>query len=247
MPDILLLRFDAPLVSFGGPIVDNRGVVQDYPPLSLLAGLLGNALGFDHRDVDPLTELQSRLRYAVRCDRPGTKLTDFQTVALGQSHLVDTGWTTRGRPEGRAGASGEDTHIRYRDFVADSVHTLAITLTPQDPSPDLDALEQALHEPARPLFLGRKSCLPATPILLGRTTAPTLLAGLRRVPPLPSVRREPIGAARARAWWPADEAATPESRLLAVTDHRDWANQILSGRRWIREGVIALGEDVGGH
>jgi len=37
--DILLLRFDAPLMSFGGPIVDNHGIIQTYPALSMLMRL----------------------------------------------------------------------------------------------------------------------------------------------------------------------------------------------------------------
>ena len=49
MRDALILRFDAPLMSFGGPMVDHNGVVQDFPPTSLLTGLIGNALGYEHR------------------------------------------------------------------------------------------------------------------------------------------------------------------------------------------------------
>ena len=41
MIEVLLLRFDAPLMSFGGPIVDQRGVTRDFPAASMLAGLIG--------------------------------------------------------------------------------------------------------------------------------------------------------------------------------------------------------------
>lgn len=240
MPDILLLRLDAPLVSFGGPMVDNRGVIQDCPPLSLLTGLLANALGYEHGDVERLAALQSRVRYAVRCDRAGTRLVDFHTVDLGQDFLVGTGWTTRGRPEGRAGASGEETHIRYREFLADSVHTVALALEPSDSPPDIDAVERALQEPARPLFIGRKCCLPAVPILLGRTAAPTLLAALRAAPRVDPSRSDRPRESPLRAWWPADEDGDEDSRLIPVTDERDWENQIVTGRRWVREGTVRL-------
>ena len=45
MVDALLLRLDAPLMSFGAPMVDSNGVIQEFPALSMLTGLLGNALG----------------------------------------------------------------------------------------------------------------------------------------------------------------------------------------------------------
>ena len=39
----LVLVLEAPLMSFGGVAVDNFGVIDDFPALSMLTGLLGNA------------------------------------------------------------------------------------------------------------------------------------------------------------------------------------------------------------
>ncbi len=239
--DALLLRFDAPLMSFGGPIVDNRGVIQDHPTLSMVVGLLGNALGYDHRDSDALQSLQRRLRMAARCDRPGERLTDFQTVDLGQDFLVDTGWTTRGAVERRAGGSArEATHIRTRQYLADAVYTVAVTLDPPDSAPTLDALAVALDAPERPLFLGRKPCIPATRLLLGRVSAPSLRGALRRryAPVDPARDADPISAI---GWWPAEEG-NEGGALVAVTDERDWTNQIHGGRRLVRHGPIDIEE-----
>ena len=95
---VLLLRFDAPLVSFGAPMVDHNGIVQSFPALSMLAGLLGNALGWDHRDAVKLAVLQERIRYAARIDRRGEPLVDYQTVDLGQQWMLPrrAGWTRNG-------------------------------------------------------------------------------------------------------------------------------------------------------
>ncbi len=229
----LLLRLDAPLVSFGSVAVDNRRPIQEYPPLSLLTGLFGNAFGYDHRDAEKLQRLQERLRYAARCDRRGAKITDFQTVDLGQDHLVATGWTTRGEPEMRGGASSEDTHIRYRDYWADSVHTIAVALEPAGESPDLATLKRALTEPERPLFIGRKACLPAAGIVLGMREASSLREALEAEPRIERARWDDPDAAPTPlpAWLPDGEAVTPESRRMAVTDERDWSNQIVVGRR----------------
>jgi len=253
MIDAIILRFDAPLISFGGVVIDNNGVTRTFPARSMLAGMLGNALGYDHRDAAAVQALQTRIVYAVRCDRPGELLQDFQTVDLSQPFLWQ-GWTTRGRVQERAGEGGNEirslmratqrgeplprtektTHIRYRDYLADAVYTVALELKPPDADPDAARLEAALRAPARPLFIGRKPCLPAEPILLGRYPADDLRTALVRAPLSPRAS----DSRRLRAWLPADG---PHVRgALPVTDDRDWTNQIHVGRRFIREDFIEV-------
>ncbi len=240
--EALLLRLEGPLMSFGGPMVDQQGVIQDHPGLSLLTGLLGNALGYDHSESERLQDLQGRLNYAVRADRPGQKITDYQTVDLGQDHLVGTGWTTRGEPIERGkGEATEGTHIRFREYLADGRYLVAISLAKGTPS--LDDLARALAEPARPLFLGRKTCLPAAPLMLRRVTVPSLLTALETEPWLRATgsTTPAEGAPQSvSAWWPRHEGAPASSREVAVTDERDWLNQIHTGRRVVRHGVIAI-------
>lgn len=237
MLDVLLLRFDAPMLSFGGVQVDQRGVTREFPARSMLAGLLGNALGYEHGDFERLQRIQQRLRYAVRRDRAGVQVVDFHTVDLGQDFMRQ-GWTTRGTAESRGGGSArEGTHIRYRHYLADALYTLALTLAPKDEVPTLDAVDAALREPERPLFIGRKCCLPAAPLLLGRTNAVSLLAALRSVPN----EAERGDGMITSAWWPADEGdAGLGSHMIPVSDERDWANQVHVGRRFLREGRIEL-------
>jgi CRISPR system Cascade subunit CasD len=243
MLDVLLLRLDAPLMSFGGVVVDNRGVTLDFPLLSMIAGFLGNSLGYDHRDAERLSALQVRLRYAVRCDRPGQRVTDYQTVDLGQDHLVDTGWTTRGAREERGkGVATSGTSIRYREYWADAVYTVVVTLSPAEGSPDVVALERALQEPERPLFVGRKTCLPAAPMLLGRTTATSLRAALEAVPRIAPERSRDGATATLTAWLPEGEDAGSDWREIPVTDERDWENQIVVGRRLVRQTRLTLRE-----
>lgn len=233
MIDAIILRFDAPLISFGGVVVDNNGVTRMFPAGSMLTGLLGNALGYDHGDAASLEALQGRLAYAVRCDRPGELLTDFQTVDLSQPFLA-RGWTTRGVSQGRAGAEATrtGTHIRRRDYLADAIYTVALALDPPHVDPAAGRIEAALRAPARPLFIGRKPCLPAAPIFLQRVEAETLRAALVAAP-----RADRAGDQRDfRAWFPA--AGPSERGALPVTDTRDWTNQIHVGRRFVREDRI---------
>lgn len=234
---VLVLRFDAPLVSFGAPAIDQNGVVQSFPALSMLTGLIANALGWDHRDIDKLEDLQNRLRYAARSDRRGESLLDYQTVDLGTEWMVaeNAGWTTRGRIAERAGASGEATHQRYRHYRADSIHTVAVTTVGNGP-PSLDDLATALREPMRPLFIGRKCCLPAAPLLLDVVEAASLVGVLIQTP---RARRADHGLLPA-CWWDGDDdgGSQDASRVVPVSDERDWRNRVHVGRRLMREGHV---------
>lgn len=244
--DALILRFDAPLMSFGAPIVDNRGEIQPYPALSMMTGLLGNALGYDHSEFDRLDRLQERLRYAVRQDRRGQQIQDYQTVDLSKPYMDDDrAWTTRGEIESRAGGSASaGTHIRYRDYWADAIYTVALTLDPAGEAPTLGAVAESLRHPARPLFIGRKTCLPAGPLFVERQSASGLVEALRRAPLAARASKRD----RYPAWWPThpeagrpdDEVPVEENMREPVTDRRDWANQIHTGERWIVHGSIQL-------
>jgi CRISPR system Cascade subunit CasD len=247
--DTLILRFDAPLISFGAPIVDSHGVIQPYPALSMMTGLIGNALGIDHRESDRLQRLQERLRYASRRDRKGRQIQDYQTVNLGAPYMDDKrAWTTRGTLEQRKGGSASSgTHIRQRDYWADAVHTVACTLDPTDEEPTLDDVEAALQHPARPLFLGRKPCLPAGDLVVGRRTASSLVDALRHAPLHRRADHPGDPDATYPAWWPTSGHAnpdTPDATRRPVTDQRDWTNQIHVGERWIAAGDLSVHDDA---
>ena len=245
--DILLLRFDAPLMSFGGVMVDQHGPTDRFPGLSLLTGLLGNALGWRHGDAAALTQLQGRIEFAARWDLAPEPLLDYHTVDLGQAKMIGYaepdersqhgGWTTRGQPERRGkGEACYGTHIRYRHYWANGVMTVALTLTGDGP-PTVADLAHALRAPARPLFLGRKTCLPAAPVLLGTTTAPDVLSALCQVKRAQRPGRR-AGAHDMEACWPAHLDTQAPSREVTLYDRRDWRNQVHAGQRRRREGLI---------
>ncbi len=266
-PEILLLRLEAPLLAFGGQAIDEKRVIQELPARSTLTGLLANALGWLHTDVEALQSLQQRLDFAVRRDRPGDLLEDYQTVDLGQPFLRQ-GWTTRGRPEGREGGSSQGTHISRRHYLAGAAFTVALRLDPAEASPTLDDLHRALRHPARPLFLGRKACQPSRPLVghrdeVDRLRAPSVLAALAETPAWassPPQSTAPDGTS-VQVWWPAGPTATgapPEvnvpgvraDRRIGQVDDRDWSHQLFGGTRYWHEGTLELtsettGEDPG--
>jgi CRISPR system Cascade subunit CasD len=238
--DVLILRLDAPLMSFGAPIIDRHGKVQSYPAQSMIAGMLGNALGYDHSDHPKLESLQNRLRYASRQDRAGQEIRDFQTVDLSQDFMLDNNaWTTQGwLDERKGGPASKGTHIRLRDYRADSIHTVALSLQPTNENPTIDDLKKALQFPERPLFIGRKTCLPASPLFVQQIQCTSLTEALQKTP----LSDRADLRDRYPAWWPVDEN---EEQPLAdieqpVTDRRDWVNQIHVGERWIARGEIEI-------
>jgi CRISPR system Cascade subunit CasD len=229
-------------MSFGAPIVDNYGRTEHFMSLSALTGLLANALGYSHGEAHKLQALQARLSFAQRCDRPGQLLRDYQTVDLGQDFMLSANaWTTWGRLDERQGGpdAQKGTHIRYRDYIADSIYTLAVGLT-DDQEPGLDALSLALQAPERPLFIGRKACLPAAPLYQGRVSAESALGALQQLPRLLPARSGIDVNKGLSAWWSAQQGVgeTSKYRELRYTDQRDWANQIHSGQRRLHQGLI---------
>lgn len=232
----LLLRFDAPIMSFGGVCVDQINPTDYFPGKAMITGLIGNALGWDHRDTGSLDKLQDRLRIAARWDAEARRLIDYHTVYLGQDHLVDTGWTTRGRTEDRgSGQATSGTHIRYRHYLANGVLTVAIKLVGEG-FPTLEEIGNALKFPARPLFLGRKTCIPAGPVLLGCRHAERLIDALRAEPLAdigPRRRPDPVTAR-----WPVEDGGG--NLAEAIYDRRDWADNMPRGVHHYFEGSLEM-------
>ena len=235
MPRFLILTLEAPLMAFGEEIVDARGVVRDFPGASNLTGLFANALGWTRGQKAAHQRLQDRLIYAVRLDRPGTRIRDFQTAKL---EANDRGWTTRGAFEGRAGgaATYEAPHIRQRDMVADAALTVAATLAADEEPPTLDDLAAALEKPARPLFLGRKPCLPARPLLAhglaGRfVEAPDAFAAAGQAPfNVDPCEHDPLLVGPESGGLPRKYERRP------VADERNWSSGVHGGVRMFARG-----------
>lgn len=224
----LILILEGPLAAYGAEMVDARGPVRDWPGASLLTGLLANALGFTRGQREAHARLQTRLEFAVRIDRGGVRLRDFQTVQLGHS---DYGWTTHGMPEGRDGGTYDSPHIRERDYFADLLLSVAIALRSPDDPPTLDDIAAALAEPARPLFLGRKPCSPSRPIFGGFVeAADPLTAVLAAERPEGSESDDPSIVV-------GERPGLPESwERLFVTDERNWISGVHAGERIFRRG-----------
>ena len=232
------LRLHAPLAAFGGEAIDARGVIRDFPAQSMLTGLLANALGWTRAMRAEHRTLQERIVFGALWEHEMAlgRLTDYQTASIRKD---DRAWTTRGTPAGRAGgaATYAGSHQRWRDYHADLRLSVVLRLDPEDPSPVLDELSDALIRPARPLFIGRKACLPSVPIFGGWIQAPDAHAALSGI--------APAGATGLRAFWPASEGVEGADRITHVTDERNYATGLHGGVRKVCEGRISAAESSG--
>lgn len=240
----LFLCLEAPLLSFGGVAIDAVRPTEDFPAQSMLTGLIANALGWDRKDGGVHQELQDRIVFAARLDRidPLRLVEDTQNVQMEKS---DRGWTTRGLPEGRGGNSYGGPHRRFRDYHADAAVSVVLRLRSGGSKamrPSLDEVAEALDRPARPLFIGRKCCLPSAPIHRGSLAATTARHALASIPA--DVRNSGLSM---RAMWPEGEG--PDSgvnveRIATVFDLRDWRAGFHGGSRRVVYGrVDAIQED----
>ena len=256
----LIINLEAPLMAFGGETIDNLGVIRRFPAVSMLTGLFANALGWRRIESDKHQRLQDRLVFAARIDREpagGLRMTDYQTVQMADTidlyvrnnHWV-IGWMTRGVPDERAGAlgsagSGPFTHQRWRDYFADMRVTVALRLTPADERPTLEDLANALDEPARPLFIGRKPCLPSGRLHAGLRDADSALDALIDTPlDAPDVSDNPA----VHMLWQNGESSD-KVRLVntyMLTDERNWRSGLHGGGRLVHEGTLSR-ECFGAH
>ncbi len=236
----LMLRLASPLIAFGGETIDNHGVIRDFPALSMVTGLIANALGWDRSEDGLHNRLQQRMHIgtllepAARRGGSGetTRVVDFQTAELG---ATDKAWTTWGAPEERRGGAGSYTgpHLRFRHYHAELTAWVAVYLEPAQEGPSLEEVAAALDRPARPLFIGRKPCLPASRLVAGWQDAEDILGALQswaeQLPP-----REPGW----RAQWPDHGGTLPSDRRVELCDERNWTSGLHGGSRRVREGLI---------
>lgn len=149
----LLLRLAAPLQSWGSSSKFEIRTTEKMPTKSGVVGMLAASLGW-RRDAN-LTELNA-LKFGTRADQEGEDITDFHTVH-----------------------SEKNAYVTYRHYLSDAIFLAGL----EGEEGLLKNLETALQNPCYPLFLGRRSCPPTLPVVLGIRNLP-LETALRKEAPL---------------------------------------------------------------
>ena len=165
---VLALYLDGPMQSWGYQSRFNRRTTLAYPTRSGIIGLLGAALGIDRADQQRLEELNSaNLHIEVLAltrvdargrDRLPSRWTDYHTVGGGYDSKTERQWMPR-----KANEASPDTVLTYREFLSDI--RFGVLLSGEKAL--LENCEKALNNPCWGLWLGRKCCIPASPICQG--------------------------------------------------------------------------------
>ena len=155
----LLLRLAAPLQAWGSQSKFNIRLTEREPTKSGVVGMLAAALGIQRNDDPKKLEPLNALRFGIRVEREGKLLRDFHMV-----HEI---------------TGKKDSHVTERFYLTDAVFIVALET---DDKVFLKQLAYALNHPVYPLFLGRRSCPPTLPVVLGIRDN-ELLSVLKNEPP----------------------------------------------------------------
>lgn len=162
VPDVrrcLVLRLAGPLQSWGAESRFNRRDTDVMPTKSGIVGLLAAAQG--RRRADPILDLVG-LRLGVRADQPGTVLRDYHTVSDHRGRpLLAAKVDSRGRQIKTSPV--KLTAVTQRFYLQDAVFVAVV----EGEAQLIAGLADAVARPAFPLALGRRSCVPMQPIMLG--------------------------------------------------------------------------------
>ncbi len=169
---IILFRLEGVLQSWGE---HSRFDYRDSAPMpskSGIVGMIGCAMGLK-RGSEHLFEISERIRMAVRCDRPGKTHIDYHTVTADRAILNAKG-------EAKKDSVGKvcKTIASYRTYLQDAFYLAAIE-TDRELAKEID---QAFQNPCWPIYLGRKSCVPSSPVYIGIREYASLEEAMNRYP-----------------------------------------------------------------
>ncbi len=140
----LLLRLAAPLQAWGSDSKFNIRSTEREPTKSGVIGMIAAAMGIQRNDDPRKLEPLNALNFGVRVEREGKLLKDFHMV----HEMVDK----------------KDSHVTERYYLSDAVFLAALE---SDDKAFLEQIAAALKSPVFPLYLGRRSCPPTLPLVLG--------------------------------------------------------------------------------
>jgi CRISPR system Cascade subunit CasD len=155
---VLALYLDAPLQSWGYQSRFDRRTSLSYPTRSGIVGMLCAALGVDRRDRSGLERVDKGISIQAVAFGEASQLIDFHTVGGGFDSRVQ-GQSIVSKADGSRG----DTVVTRREYLQGARFGVLVSGEPAL----LDELSATLNDPKWGIWLGRKSCIPASPVSQG--------------------------------------------------------------------------------
>lgn len=162
----LLLYFDAPMQSWGYQSRFKRRTTLGFPTRSGVTGLLCAALGIPRSDRTRIAEVAGLdvTVFVIGRNHPIRRLNDFHTVGGGYDPAV---FHERAHMVPKANGAMPDPVITYREYLLDARYGVLL----RGDSGMLERCDSALRNPRWGIWLGRKSCIPASPVSQGFFTS----------------------------------------------------------------------------
>lgn len=164
----IALLLDGPMQSWGFTSRFTRRTTALHPTKSGIVGLLAAAMGIDKygaSEPDEISKLAG-LRFTTitlpkqrhETELPTLRLDDYQTIGGGYKKGADS----MKKPRAASGAVLE-TVLSERHYLLDARFGVLL----EGPDDLLSQIAEQLQDPVWGVWLGRKCCVPAAPILVG--------------------------------------------------------------------------------
>lgn len=155
---VLALFLDSPLQSWGYQSRFDRRTSLSYPTRSGVLGLICASSGVDRRDTKGLERLDTALSIVVFTFGRPSMITDYHTVGGGYDARTES-QNIVPNADGSRGA----TVVTFRDYLQDARFGVLV----RGEGALLEELSAALNDPTWGIWLGRKSCIPASVVPQG--------------------------------------------------------------------------------
>ena len=140
------LRLHGPMQSWGGPAIGDCRSTLPFPTRSGVLGLVAACMGISRKENDRLLSLAQGARVHVRVDAGGTAIVDDQTIQ-----------------DNPNASPTRQTIQSKRTYLCDA--SFAAVVVP-GPDSSVQAIAEAIVAPVFAPSLGRRACVPSTPLLI---------------------------------------------------------------------------------
>lgn len=155
----------APLQSWGEAAPWDYKETEALPTKSAIVGMISAALGYRYGDPN-IQKLADSIQIAIRVDRPGYVMEDFQVVRSNKDYMVSADGEMR---------DSEPRVVTHKQYLQDARFVVFV----QGDEKTLQKIHNALRKPVFLTYLGRKCCPTSEPILPVWVEADSLFSAVR--------------------------------------------------------------------
>lgn len=178
----LVFRLYAPMASWSVPAIGEHRHTHDTPTAGMVIGLLAAALGIRREEESKQLALRDNLTFAVKTISRGSLMRDYHTIQMPPTRKGTRYFT---RKSELADHDALNTMLTSRDYRCDGLWIVAVRVNNHAPH-SLEQLAHALKHPVFTLYLGRKACPLAAPLMPSIVEAKDWRSALDQpFPPLP--------------------------------------------------------------